>query len=82
LDDPHGFYPGNDADVEIGGYPQLKAYCYFERGLALDNWVLDDEGGLAAELATLGDSPSFGPCRVRDDRGARQKNDGQFKQRS
>ena len=60
--DPVGFYPGNEAgmDVQTNRYPLLKAYCYFDSAGNLGNWVLDGSGGLSA-FATLAASPAFSP---------------------
>jgi hypothetical protein len=61
LSDVSGDRP--DPGDKANRYPVLKAYCYFERGQAPENWVLDDNGhlrngGLAA-MKMLGASPSF-----------------------
>ena len=51
------------ADVQANRYPQLKAYNYFEQGMALHNWVLDDKGGLAA-MAAMAASAAFSPMPI------------------
>ena len=52
-------------DAQANRYPLLKAYCYFERGRDIDNWVLDDNGGRGngglEALKILGSSPAFSP---------------------
>jgi hypothetical protein len=67
TDDPETYrdpdqWEAYDED-EASRYPELKAYCYFERGRAPENWVLDDPGGTGhaglAALAILGASHPF-----------------------
>ena len=51
------------SDVKANRYPQLKAYNYFEQGMEAHNWVLDDQGGLAA-MEFLGSSAAFSPMPI------------------
>jgi hypothetical protein len=52
-------------DASANRYPRLKAYCYFEQGHDITNWILDDNSGLGNggldAMRILGASPTFSP---------------------
>ena len=59
----HSYLLGLLGAVQANRYPQLKAYNYFEQGMDLHNWVLDDDGGMAA-METLAASAAFSPIPI------------------